>query len=67
LNDCQHCIDSENCTSSSYLVRSVALSSCSYCFGCVGLVGKDFHILNERFERREYFALVEHLTRELGL
>ena len=67
LNNCQHCIDSENCSTSSYLVRSIALSNCSYCFGCVGLVGKDFHILNERYERRDYFALTEHLSRELKL
>jgi len=25
-------------------------------FCCVGLSGKDFHILNERYERRDYFA-----------
>ncbi|MEO8921051.1 MAG: hypothetical protein ABI488_26785 [Polyangiaceae bacterium] len=67
LNGCQHCIDCENCSTSSYLVRSIALSNCSYCFGCVGLTGRDFHILNERYERRDYFALTEHLTRELKL
>jgi hypothetical protein len=49
------------------LVRSIALSNCSYCFGCVGLTGRDFYILNERYERRDYFALTEHLTRELKL
>ena len=49
------------------MVRSISLSNCSYCFGCVGLTGRDFHILNERYERREYFALTEHLARELKL
>ena len=67
LNNCQHCIQCENCSASSYLVRSIALSNCSYCFGCVGLAGRDFHILNERYERRDYFELLNHLSRELKL
>ena len=34
---CQHCVDSERCIGSAYLVRSVGCSGCTYCFGCVGL------------------------------
>ena len=64
---CQHCVDCENCSSSSYLVRSVGLSGCSYCFGCVGLSNKDFHILNEPYPRKDYFAIVSRLTKELRL
>jgi len=41
------------------------MSDCSYCFGCVGLSGKDFHILNERYDRAEYFRLTQALLREL--
>jgi hypothetical protein len=49
------------------LIRSVALTNCTYCFGCVGLSGKDFHILNEPYGRSEYFSIARRLERELKL
>jgi hypothetical protein len=64
---CQHCVECEGCVRSAYLVRSVGCSGCTYCFGCVGLSRKDFHILNEPYERAEYFAVTRQLRRELGL
>jgi len=64
---CHHCIDCESCTRSSYLVRSIAVSDSTYCFGCVGISGKDFHILNEPYERTAYFEITRRLSRELGL
>jgi hypothetical protein len=64
---CHHCIDCENCTRSSYLVRSVSVSDSNYCFGCVGLSGKDFHSLNEPYDRTTYFEITRRLVRELGL
>lgn len=67
LLGCSHCVDSRDCSHSSYLVRSVSLSGCQYCFGCVGLTGKDFHVLNEPYDRKTYFALTARLSRELGL
>jgi len=33
----------------------------------VGLHKKDFHILNEPYDRTTYFALVASLSRELGI
>ena len=42
---------------SAYLVLSRNLSDCNYCFGCVGLSKKDFHILNVAFPRKEYFEI----------
>ncbi len=63
---CVHCQDCERCSHSAYLVRSVGLVHCTYCFGCVGLNRKDFHILNEPYDRRTYFALTQQLSRELG-
>jgi hypothetical protein len=67
LIHCSHCNESENCVDSSYLVRCVALTGCSYCFGCVGLSQADFHILNQPYERSEYFAITAQLLRELRL
>ena len=61
LFGCSHCESCERCSQSSYLVRSYDCVGCTYCFGCVGLVGKDFHVLNQRYGRSEYFALVAKL------
>lgn len=78
-NNCTHCVDcqschgcaychrSQNCTGSAYVVLSQNLSECNYCFGCIGLAKKDFHILNRAFSRTEYFRLVSRLRRELGV
>jgi hypothetical protein len=43
------------------------VSECNYCFGCVGLTRADFHILNEPYDRSEYFKIVKALTRALRL
>jgi hypothetical protein len=64
---CAYCVQSENCTSSAYLVLCRNLSDCNYCFGCVGLSKKDFHILNVPFPRAEYFKQVKRLRAEMGL
>jgi hypothetical protein len=60
-------VQSENCSNSAYLVLSKNLSDCTYCFGCVGLSRKDFHILNVGFSRQEYFEIVKKLKKELGI
>jgi hypothetical protein len=66
-HDCAYCVSTENCTRSNYLVLCRACSECSYCFGCVGLVKQDFHILNVKYTRSEYFRIVKSLEEELGL
>lgn len=66
-HDCAYCVASENCTRSNYLVSCRACSECSYCFGCVGLAKQDFHILNVKYTRSEYFRIVRSLEKELGL
>jgi hypothetical protein len=67
LRACQHCVECQRCSDSAYLVRSVSCVNCTYCFGCVGLSRKDFHILNEPYDRQTYFATVAKLSRELGV
>lgn len=64
---CNHCTSSERCVQSTQLVRCVDCTGCNYCFGCVGLVKKDFHILNKPYDRSAYFALTAALARELGV
>jgi hypothetical protein len=65
--NCTQCIESERCTGSAYLVRCIGSSGCTYCFGCVGLVKRDFHILNEPYDRAAYFEIVKSLSRELRI
>jgi hypothetical protein len=60
-------VASERCTQSAYLVKCVGLAACSYCFGCVGLSHKDFHILNEPYDRKTYFAITTKLAEQLRL
>jgi hypothetical protein len=64
---CNHCHGCERCAQSAYLVRCVGCTGCNYCFGCVGLMRKDFHILNEPYDRDSYFQLTARLMRELGI
>ena len=67
LHGCAYCVQSENCATSAYLHFSRNLTDCNYCFGCVGLSKKDFHILNMPFSRQEYFDLTAKLKREMGV
>jgi hypothetical protein len=64
---CAHCVDSERCIGSAYLVRSLGCLGCTYCFGCVGLSRRDFHVLNEPYDRATYFEIVARLSRELRI
>jgi hypothetical protein len=66
-HDCAYCTASENCTRSNYLVLCRSCSECTYCFGCVGLAKADFHVLNVKYTRAEYFRIVKALEAELGL
>ncbi|MBW2454201.1 MAG: hypothetical protein JRI68_06815 [Deltaproteobacteria bacterium] len=65
LVSCTHCNQCERCAQSAYLERSVDCADCSYCFGCVGLSGKEFHILNEPYDRSTYFKLTAQLAKQL--
>lgn len=65
LMSCHHCIDTESSMGCSYLVRCAAMAQCTYCFGCVGLSHKDYHILNQPYDRSAYFALSQELMRKL--
>ncbi len=66
-HDSAYCVRCESCTGSSYLVLCRSCSDCTYCFGCVGLAKKDFHILNVQYTKTEYFRIVKALRAEMGL
>ena len=61
-----HCTACTRCTAGAYLVECTDCHGCTYCFGCVGLSRKDFHILNEPYERTEYFRITKQLAEALG-
>lgn len=56
-----HLVDCVRCVDSRYLEHCTDCAECTYCFGCVGLVGKEFHILNVAYDRKTYFKLVAAL------
>ena len=64
---CHHCTACQHCVKSAYLVRCLHSTACNYCFGCVGLSNKDYHILNEPYDRKTYYDLTQRLSRELGI
>jgi hypothetical protein len=64
---CSQLVDSHRCVDSHYLEHCRDCAECTYCFGCVGLVRKEFHILNQPYDRKTWFKLVKELKAELGL
>jgi hypothetical protein len=66
-HSCAYCTSSNNCVGSKYLEQCESCADCTYCFGCVGLSRKDFHILNEPYDRNTYFQVVAALKKQLRL
>jgi hypothetical protein len=62
-----YCRDSDHCRDSNYLTLCSYCYECDYCFGCVGLGKVDFHILNRKYSRSDYFRTVAALRAALGL
>lgn len=67
IRDCVQChqssqlVDCRRCVSSKFLEHCSDCAECTYCYGCVGLVRKEFHILNEPYDRKTYFRVVKAL------
>jgi hypothetical protein len=62
-----HLVLAKNCRDSAYLIKCRDCANCTYCFGCVGLRGKDFHILNVAHDRESYFRTTRELALALGV
>ena len=60
-----YCTKSARCVSSKYLEHCENCADCTYCFGCVGLSKKDFHILNQPYDKKTYFEMVPKLRKLL--
>ncbi len=63
IYNCAFLSDSIYCTDSFY---SDNLINCSYCFGCVGLKGKKYCILNNQLTKDQYDKAVKEIRKELG-
>ncbi len=57
--------DCHQCVSCSHVVLCTSCADCDYCFGCVGLKGKDFHILNKKHSRSDFFRITKALSEEV--
>ena len=74
-SNCTHCSECDDCHQSAYCTRSrlcvgskylehcESCAECSFCFACVGLSKKDFYILNQKYDKKTYFALVAKLRK----
>ncbi len=62
---CAYCRECQRCLGGSYVIRSIDCVDCTYCYGCVGLIKKEFHILNVRYPRKDYFELSAQLDEDL--
>jgi len=67
LLSCHHCVDTQSSMGCTYLVRCSAMAQCNYCLGCVGLSHRDYHILNQPYDRSTYFEISRQLMRQLRL
>lgn len=67
LMDCRFCIRSHRCSTSAYLIMSTNCHDCTFCFACVGLVSKEYHILNQPVSEKEYFERLPHLKQMFGI
>lgn len=83
---CYECVDCEHCYNVRYAQNSINCSDSAFlfecrnvknCFGCVGLVGKEYHIFNRPYSKEDYEATVkkyrldtwtgvEHMKREFA-
>ncbi len=63
-HDNAYCRDCVRCQGSSYLGRCRDCVDCTYCYGCVGLIKKEFQILNVRYPRKEYFEITARLDEQ---
>ncbi|MDY0000092.1 MAG: caib/baif family protein [Polyangia bacterium] len=60
-HECAYCLESVRCHGSAYLTLCQDCVDSTYCYGCVGLVKKEFHILNLRYPRKDYFEITTSL------
>ena len=67
IHDVSYAVSSHRCVASSYLTLCEDCAECTFCWGCVGLRGKEFHILNEPYDRKTWFAMVAALAEETGV
>ncbi len=58
-------ICSSFCVRSDNVLYSLRFKDCKNCFGCVGLINKEYCILNKQYSKEAYEDLVLHIIREM--
>jgi hypothetical protein len=56
-----YCEDCRDCKTSRFLTLCIDCTDCTHCLGCVGLQGAEFHVLNQKRSRKEYFTLLRQV------
>lgn len=67
VHDSAYCVSSQDCVDSQYLTLCFGCVDCTFCIGCVGLQAKEFHILNQPYDRKTWFKIVKELAPRLGV
>lgn len=62
-----HILYSHNIANSRFIEYSGFLERSEHCFGCFGLVGKKYHILNKPYSKEEYEVLIEKIKEKMRL
>ena len=45
--------------------RRIFFVSCVYCLACVGLEGAEYHVLNKKVSKKEFYRLLNRMREEL--
>ena len=54
--------DCRGCEGSRYLALSIDCKDCLHCLACVGLEGAEYHVLNEKVTKKEFYHERHGLT-----
>lgn len=61
----QHCAFNVGINTCKNCRYSIDCFNCSDCFGCTGLRNKSYCILNQQYEKEDYFKLIEHIIQKM--
>lgn len=63
-NRCFYCTDCYECNNVYYSYKGYKLNNC---FGCISISEKKYHILNQPYEKDDYFEIISGIKDELNL
>lgn len=57
--------DCRGCEGSRYLALCIDCKDCTYCLGCVGLEGAEYHVLNQKVTKKEFYKALNRMREDL--